>query len=177
MIKNRVGLPLLACLGIFLIGCGSDGSNNNGTGGTPGTGGSGGGMGNCESGEVECIGAEGDCIPAPDASLAWVQANVFEVNGCALPTCHAGANPNPLEDLDLTSAEASFASLVGVESSQAAPRVLVVESDSESSYLVNKLTGVDIAPMTLLMPIGAPEPICDAKIDGVRAWIDAGANP
>jgi hypothetical protein len=42
---------------------------------------------------------------------------------------------------------------------------------------MNKLTGVDMAPSTQLMPIGATTPLCDAKLDGVRAWIDAGANP
>jgi hypothetical protein len=143
------------------MGCGSDSSSD-------------GGSSSCESGEVEC---GTDCIPESDGSLAWVQANMFEVNSCAASSCHDGNSLDQRQDLDLTSEAASYASLVDVESSQAAPRVLVVPSDSGSSYLVNKLTGVDMASGTNLMPTGAMEPLCDAKIDGVRAWIDAGANP
>ena len=151
---------MLASLGVLMVACGDSSSDNGGA---------------CPEGQVEC--GEGDCIPAADESLAWVQANVFETNGCALATCHAGTNPDTREDLDLTSAQASFDSLVGVESSQSAGDILVVANDSNASYLMNKLLGVDMAPMTQLMPIGATTPLCDAKLDGVRAWIDAGANP
>jgi hypothetical protein len=160
MIKTRLVLSLLAGLGVLMVACG-DSSSDGGDA--------------CPTGQVEC--GAGNCIPEADESLAWVQANVFEVNGCALATCHAGTNPDTREDLDLTSAQASFESLVDVESSQSAGDILVAPSDSNSSYLMNKLLGVDMAPTTQLMPIGATTPLCDAKIDGVRAWIDAGANP
>lgn len=128
----------------------------------------------CSTGQVAC---GPDCLPEADGTLDWVQANVFSVNGCATAgSCHDGSNLSTLEDLDLRTSQASFDSLVDVESSQADGRTLVVPSDSDASYLVNKLLGSDIAPMTSLMPIGATEPLCDAKIDGVREWIDAGAE-
>ena len=166
MMENRVGLSLLASLGMLVMACGSE------SGGTVGPGG-GGGNGSCAMGEVEC---GEDCLPAADGSLTWVQENIFDVNSCAVSSCHAGSNQSPLEDLDLTDEMASFDSLVNVESSQAAPRVLVVPNDSSASYLINKLTGEGIEAGSL-MPTGAQVPLCDAKIDGVRAWINAGANP
>ena len=148
---------MLACMGVLMVACGDSSSESSA----------------CNTGEVQC----GEtCIPESDASLAWVQANVFDVNGCSAATCHAGDNVSTLEDLDLTSEQASYDSLVGVDSSQS-DGVLVVESDAGSSYLINKMTGVDMAPMTQLMPIGATTPLCDAKLDGVRAWINAGASP
>ncbi len=150
-------LPLLACMGVLMVACGDSSSGSSG----------------CADGEVAC---GQDCIPESDASLAWVQANVFAVNGCSAAACHDGNNVSTLEDLDLTSEQASYDSLVGVDSSQS-EAVLVVESDASSSYLMNKLTGVDMAPSTQLMPIGATTPLCAAKLDGVRAWINAGAAP
>jgi hypothetical protein len=167
MIKNRVGLSLLAGLGIFLMACGSESS------GTSGTGGDGGSNGGCASGEVEC---GEDCIPAADGSLAWVQAEVFDTYGCAASSaCHDGNNPIPAIGFDLSSAEASHASLVDVESAQVAPKLRVAPNDVEGSYLVNKLTGEGILDGTSRMPLLSEEPLCDALIDGVRDWIEAGA--
>ena len=155
--KNfSLGLSLLVGLGVLMTACGDSGSGSS-----------------CSSDQVDC---DGTCIPAADSTLTWVQANVFDVHGCAASSCHDGQNPSPLEDLDLRNEQASFETLVGVESSQASPSVLVVASDSESSYLMNKMLGVGMADGTLLMPFGATSPLCDAKLDGVRAWIDAGAT-
>ena len=157
MKKFSLGLSLLVGLGVFMTACGDSGSTS------------------CPSGQVDC---DGMCIPQADSTLVWVQANVFDVNGCAASAaCHNGENIDPREDLDLGTEQASFDSLVGVESSQASPDVLVVANDSDSSYLMNKLLGEDMADGTLLMPLGATSPLCDAKLDGVRAWIDAGAAP
>ena len=160
MIKNPLGLSLLAGLGVMLMACGSD---------------SGGSSGDCPSGEVAC----GDrCIPEADGSLAWVQGEVFDPAGCAASSaCHNGANPDPAIGFNLSDEATSFDSLVDQESSQVPPTLLVEPNDVEGSYLVNKLTGQGIAPGTRLMPFGATEPLCDARIDGVRAWIEAGANP
>lgn len=131
--------------------------------------------GGCPDGQVDC---SGTCIDEADASLDWVQDNVFSANGCATAgSCHDGSNLSTLENLDLRTAPGSFETLVNVESSQAQPATLVVPGESDNSYLINKLLGTGIAPDTGLMPLGATEPLCDAKIDGVRAWIDAGANP
>jgi len=164
MIKNPFGLSLLLSLGVVFTGCGSD--DDGGTGGS---------SGNCPSGEVEC----GDlCIPEADGTLEWVQAEVFDTTGCAASSaCHNGMNPDTAIGFDLSDEASSFDSFVDVESSQAPPKVRVAPNDVEGSYLVNKLTGEGMAPGTLLMPFGATQPLCDARIDGVRAWIEAGANP
>ena len=159
MMKHRVGLSLLAGLGVFLVACGSDDSS-----GSP-----------CGPDQVEC---ESSCIPAPDGSLGWVQAKVFDTYGCASSAaCHNGTNPLPAVGFNLSNESESFASLVNVESVQDAPKLRVAPNDVNGSYLINKLTGVGLAPGTQLMPLGAPMPICDAAIDGVRDWINDGANP
>lgn len=160
MIKNRMGSSLLACLGVMSMACGSDG---------------GGSSEDCQGGEVEC---SDECIPQTDGSLAWVQREVFDPSGCAASSaCHNGTNPNPEIGFDLTDEAASFDSLVDEESSQMPPMLLVDPGDVDGSYLVNKLTGEGIAPGTGLMPLGAQQPLCNARIDGVRAWIEAGAAP
>ncbi len=151
---------MLAGLGVFLVACGSDSSN---------------GGGGCPTGEVEC---EDFCIPEADGSLAWVQAEVFDTYGCASSAaCHNGMSPLPAVGFNLSNETESFDSLVDVESVQAAPTLRVAPNDVDGSYIINKLTGVGLAPNTQLMPLGRTTPICDAAIDGVRDWINAGANP
>ena len=163
MMKIRVGLSLLASLGVLLVACGDSGSDDGG---------------GCETGEVECSDSSTGCIPESDGSLAWVQSQVFDVHGCAVSgSCHNGANPDPRASFDLSDEAASFASLVDVPSEEVGPKLLVAPNDVDGSYLINKLTGEGMAPGTQLMPIGAVSPLCDAKIDGVRAWINAGATP
>jgi hypothetical protein len=103
---------------------------------------------------------------------------VFDTYGCASSSaCHDGTNTSPAAGFNLSNASESFASLVNVESVQDAPKLRVAPNDVNGSYLINKLTGVGLAPGTQLMPLGAPMPICDAAIDGVRDWINDGANP
>ena len=156
--KNfALGLSLLVSLGVSMIGCGDSTSSG------------------CESGQVSC---DGGCIPEADSSLAWVQTNVFDVHSCAASSCHDGQNVDPREDLDLRTTQMSYDTLVDVESQQMAPNsLLVAPNDSSASYLIDKLLGRNLAEGTALMPSGAVTPLCAAKIDGVRAWIDAGANP
>ena len=159
MMKHRVGLSLLAGLGVFLVACGSDDSSR-----SP-----------CGPDEVQC---ESSCIPAPDGSLGWVQAEVFDTYGCASSSAyHDGTSSLPAVGFNLSNESESFDSLVDVESVQDAPKLRVAPNDVDGSYLVNKLTGVGLAPNTQLMPLGRTTPICDAAIDGVRAWINDGANP
>ena len=106
------------------------------------------------------------------ASLDSIQANVFAVS-CALSGCHSGpAGPGLPQGLDLTSADASFANLVGVTSVQDAPTLRVAPGDADASYLVQKLEGTAAAGGQ--MPLGSP-PLDQATIDVIRAWIDNGA--
>jgi hypothetical protein len=51
----------------------------------------------------------------------------------------------------------------------------VAPGDPSASYLIDKLLGQNLAPGTAQMPnVGIP--LCDAKIQAVEAWIEAGAN-
>lgn len=106
------------------------------------------------------------------ASLDSIQTNVFAVS-CALSGCHTGpAGPGLPQGLDLSSADASFANLVGVTSVQDAPTLRVAPGDADASYLVQKLEGTAAAGGQ--MPAASP-PLDQATIDVIRAWIDNGA--
>ena len=105
-------------------------------------------------------------------SLESIQANVFAVS-CALSGCHSGPAGGSLpQSMDLTSADASFANLVGVTSVQDPPTLRVAPGDADGSYLVHKLEGT--AAVGGRMPAASP-PLDPATIDVIRAWIDSGA--
>jgi hypothetical protein len=106
------------------------------------------------------------------ASLDSIQANVFAVS-CAFSGCHSGpAGPGLPTGLDLTSADASFAVLVGVASVEVPTVLRVTPGDPDASYLVRKLEGT--AAVGGQMPAGSP-PLDQATIDVIRAWINSGA--
>jgi len=123
----------------------------------------------CNSGSVRC---DDFCIDEIEPTLAAIQVDIFDNVGCSAIPCH-GAEVPPF-GLDLSSVDTSEASLVSVESGQSPQKLRVAPGDSGASYLMNKILGVDMAPDTERMPLVAP-PLCDARIEAVRAWIDAGA--
>jgi len=105
-------------------------------------------------------------------SLASIQENVF-TPGCSLSGCHSGpAGPNLPAGMDLSSADASFASLVNVASAQVATELRVAAGDAAASYLVQKLEGSAAAGSR--MPLGGPF-LDQETIDVIRLWIDSGA--
>lgn len=107
------------------------------------------------------------------ASLDSIQTNVFAFS-CALSGCHSGpSGPGLPGGMDLTSADASFANLVGVSSFQVPATLRVAPGDANASYLVQKLEGT--AAVGGRMPAASP-PLDQAAIDVIRAWIDNGAN-
>ena len=110
---------------------------------------------------------------AASPTLDSIQANVFTPT-CASSTCHAGPSGNTLPSgMDLTSADASFANLVGVSSIQQPSLSRVAAGDPDNSYLIQKLEGT--APGTTQMPlIGGP--LDQSVIDEIRQWITDGAN-
>jgi hypothetical protein len=75
--------------------------------------------------------------------------------------------------MDLTSADASFDSLVGVSSLQVPELSRVEAGDPDNSYLVQKLEGT--ADEGAQMPAGGP-PLDQAVIDDIRQWIADGAE-
>ena len=86
---------------------------------------------------------------------------------------HSGP-PGPVlpAGMDLSSADASFASLVDVASSQVPALDRVSPGDACASYLIQKLEGS--ATGGSRMPLGGPF-LDQATIDVIRRWIDAGA--
>jgi len=106
------------------------------------------------------------------ASLDSIQANVFTPT-CAFSGCHSGpAGPNLPAGMDLSSADASFASLVDVASIQVPVTMRVATGIADDSYLIRKLEGTAAAGSR--MPLGGPF-LDQVTIDVIRAWIDSGA--
>ncbi len=154
---RQVGLHSITLVGVTLAiaGCGSDGDSNP-----------------CEGGQVDC---DGVCIDPIAPTLSAIQVDIFEGRGCASSSCHD--NDRPEASLDLSSATASESNLVGINSVQLTEMLRVAPSDSGSSYLMNKILGVDIAPGTQRMPLneGGDVVLCEEEINAIRQWIDNGA--
>jgi|GEM_PF-1790528 len=107
------------------------------------------------------------------ANLASIQADYFE-KSCNFGSCHA-AGANPAGGLDLQTDP--IAAMVGVAAVAAPAKQLIVAGDADASFLVQKLDGTQGSTEGSLMPLGALEPVEPCRIDAVRAWINAGANP
>ncbi|MFW2389707.1 MAG: hypothetical protein ACN4G0_15320, partial [Polyangiales bacterium] len=154
--KNfSLGLSLLLCGGFSLAGCGSDSSA-------------------CSDGQVAC---DGNCIDPIAPTLAAIQSEIFEPRNCAASACHDSSLP--AEGLDLSSVAASGMTLVGINSVQRTELFRVGAGNSDSSYLMNKILGVDMALGTVRMPVNPPEGmdfLCAAEVDAIRQWIDDGAD-
>jgi hypothetical protein len=113
-------------------------------------------------------------VANPPPTLLSLQTTVF---GPRCSGCHTGPTSNNVANLpaamDLTSASATFASLVGVASLQAPSVQRVQAGDPANSYLVQKLEGAaTIAGQR--MPLGGPF-LDQPTIDAIRLWISAGA--
>ena len=105
-------------------------------------------------------------------TLESIQASVFTTS-CGVAGCHDGGGGGLPRGMDLTTADASFASLVGVDSIQVPGLPRVTPFDADASYLVDKLEGNQAAGTTR-MPQGGPF-LDQATIGVIRAWIDNGA--
>lgn len=105
-------------------------------------------------------------------SLSSIQTNIFTPT-CSVAGCHSGPpGPHLPSGMDLSSANASFGSLINIASIEepTIPRVAV--GDADNSYVIQKLEGT--AAQGSQMPQGGPF-LDQATIDVVRAWIDSGA--
>ena len=109
--------------------------------------------------------------PSAPTTLTQLQSSIFS------PTCsgcHSGQGTSLPGAMNLTSASASFAALVGVASSEQPTVLRVSPNNADASYLVSKLQGT--AGITgQRMPFGGPF-LDQATIDQVRSWINAGAQ-
>jgi hypothetical protein len=131
--------------------------------------------------EGEALDGDGDGTSGPDF------VSIFAVAGLA-PTlqsiqdsvftpicsgCHSGpAGPDLPSGQDLTSAEASYANLVGVPSLEVPDLLRVNPGDADASYLVQKLEGT--AAEGARMPLNG-DPLPPETIAAIRDWITAGA--
>jgi hypothetical protein len=104
-------------------------------------------------------------------TMVTVQAQVLTPR-CALSGCHVTGSP-PF-GLDMSSASASAANLIGVTSGEKPAMQRVVPGDSANSYMYWKLSGnpnINGDPM----PASGPA-LSGADLALIAAWIDAGAN-
>lgn len=112
-------------------------------------------------------------VPVSAATLEALQASVLAPN-CAVSGCHTGPAGNNLPaGMDLSTADASFANLVGVASRQQPTLSRVAAGDPDNSYLVQKIEGT--AASGQRMPLGGGV-LDQAVIDDIRLWIANGAN-
>ena len=112
-------------------------------------------------------------VPVSAATLDALQASVFTPS-CAVSGCHTGPTGGALPSgLNLSSADASFANLVGVASVQQPALSRVAVGDPDNSYLVQKVEGT--AASGSRMPLGGGA-LDQALIDDLREWISNGAN-
>lgn len=111
-------------------------------------------------------------VASVQPTLASIQENVFTPI-CA--ACHTGPTSATLPaGMDLTSAAASFTSLVGVASIEVPSLERVTAGNPDASYVVQKIEGT--AASGARMPFGQP-PLSQSTIDAIRLWIANGANP
>ncbi|MCA9670346.1 MAG: hypothetical protein KC503_32345 [Myxococcales bacterium] len=89
---------------------------------------------------------------------------------CATVGCHVGIVPK--ESLDLSTARA-YQELVGVTSKQCADGRKLVSTTGASSYLLDKLLGINLCRGTQMPKIGVS--LAKQQVDTIAAWICAGA--
>jgi hypothetical protein len=107
--------------------------------------------------------------PPNDApTLSELQSSLFTPR-CAVPGCHGA--PAPEQGLNL-SAGNTFAYTVGVDATELSAFKRVAPGNAADSYLYMKLAG-DPRIVGDRMPFGGV--LTAEEIEGVRAWIDAGA--
>jgi hypothetical protein len=109
----------------------------------------------------------------PDKSFASDVFPLFQSTGCADMACHTGARP--AENLGLSSATSAYQALVNVAASQCGTRLRVKPGAPGSSYLINKLTGLDMCSGSKMPKGGAA--LSSAQMNVISAWIGSGAKP
>ena len=106
-------------------------------------------------------------------SLESIQNDILTPT-CSVAGCHSGPpGPNLPAGMDLSSASASFSSLINVASLQVPTTLRVALGDADNSYLIRKLEGTSAVGSR--MPEGGPF-LDQATIDVIRRWIDTGAS-
>ena len=124
-----------------------------------------------------CAGPEtGPAVPGGgvvplEPRLASITA-VILVPRCASGACHSGTSGVPV---DLSTADAAFASMVNAVSTQTDAMPVVAPFEPERSYLMLRLD--DLAGGAGVMPPpSAGEPLTDEELAAVQDWIANGAQ-
>jgi len=106
-------------------------------------------------------------LPDPDATLTWIQTNVFTMT-CAVSGCHR----SPLTTAPMSlEAGAVPGTLVHVASTGMPSLLRVKPGDPDNSILIQRLEGT----VTPQMPFGGT-PLDAATIARIREWITLGAR-
>lgn len=114
----------------------------------------------------------------PDLAMLAKLAPSFDkdVLPILVENCTGSCHPGRYSPMSLRS-DAAFMSLVEAPSrgcDDERPRVTPGKADPKDSYLMAKLTGVDLCSGPQMPPQGGPLPA--ASIETIRAWIVAGAK-
>jgi hypothetical protein len=104
-------------------------------------------------------------------ALADLQSSIF---GPRCASCHSGGGGTLPASMNLSSATATRAALVGMASQEVPALQRVTAGDPGNSYLIQKLEGTQTVGSR--MPLGGPF-LDQATINQVRSWIQAGAAP
>jgi hypothetical protein len=121
----------------------------------------------CAPGQT-CASGKCTCGSASVSFSAGVQGTL--ATNCASIGCHAGVMPK--EGLDLSVGK-SYANLVNVAASECASRKRVVPGNPSSSYLLQKLLGVNLCSGSQMPKAGSSLPASD--LQAISDWICEGA--
>jgi hypothetical protein len=117
----------------------------------------------------------------PAVTLEQVQA-IFDNHGCG--GCHTGASANTGNASCLPGCQnlndgATYSNVVNVPSLETPSLDRILPNQPGSSYLVDKIMGVNLAPGTVRMPQGCGSQfdpcLSAAEISTVTAWVNEGA--
>jgi Stigma-specific protein, Stig1/Planctomycete cytochrome C len=123
----------------------------------------------CGAGEA-CIEGACQCTDSGSVSFAKDVAPILE-GACTSAGCHAGVKPK--EGLSLDAGRA-YAELVNVTASQCGGnRKLVAPGSPSTSYLLQKMLGVEVCSGTQMPKAGQTLP--RPQLDVISSWICAGA--
>ncbi len=116
-----------------------------------------------------------ECEDATELSYDSIYEKVIQTS-CGFSSCHDAERPKG--ELDLSSADAAFASLVGVEAANDVARdagmLRVDPGRPENSFLLKKLTEPGEGEGNR-MPANSPLPLPETTLAAIREWILAGA--
>ncbi|MET0285837.1 MAG: hypothetical protein ABW352_15255 [Polyangiales bacterium] len=124
----------------------------------------------CAAGEISC---DDTCISAIAPTAEAVTTRIFKTSCGFASSCHGGTSPK--QGLALDTVDNLIATAVSKTSTQATDKLIVSPAQAERSYLIDKLLGQNLAMSSEVMPQPPLERLCAAKVEVVRAWINAGA--